>query len=250
MLDKLAAAGSSSACPPVAAALRLQAAMHSVIGFVAHQDWCREHSIAEAPGLLQQVQRTLALLPNPSAPGDSSSSSSSSSAGSVAAVVAAVVPLQQVLLQLLYKLCSDGAVDVGVLDASRADDSSAVAAMQLLCAYTYLMYAEHTAAAVAAGGAQQQQQRPHGDNIHGMRARDDSSAASAASGSSNSSSSNSRSDSRRGSACSASSKRPVQAGLSPISPVHDALQLIPAAWRQLYLREVLKAAQMEAWTAC
>jgi hypothetical protein len=34
----------------------------------------------------------------------------------------------------------------------------------------------------------------------------------------------------------------VQVGLLPISPVHEQLQLLPAAWRQLYLQEVQKAA--------
>jgi hypothetical protein len=241
MLDKLAADSSSSACQPVAAALRLQAAVHSAITVTAQLERCCAQGIAAtaaAPALLQQLQRALALLPDTPAPAVGSSSSSSS-AGSVAAVVNAVVPLQQSLLQLQYQLWSDGAVDVGVLDALLASDSSAAAAMQLLCAYTYLMYDQHTAAAAAAAGTQQRrQQRQDGDTTHGMRPRGDSSADAVVSGSSRSSSSSSSTSS---SACSASFKRPVQLRLLPISPVHERLQLLPAASRQLYLQAVQRA---------
>jgi hypothetical protein len=246
MLDKLAAASSSgdSASQPVAAALRLQAAMHSAIGFIAQQDRCNEHVvpfIAEAPALLPQVQRALALLPDTSAPGDSGSSSSSSaggssSAGSVATILAAVVPLQQALLQLIYDWRSDVSVhvDVVVRDALLASDSLAEAAMQLLCAYTYVIYDKHTAAAAAAAAGAQQQQLGVAF-IDGLPPRGDSSADAAVSGSSSSS--------RSSSACSTLFKRPVQIGLLPISPVHKQLQLLPAVWRQLYLQEAQKAAQ-------
>jgi hypothetical protein len=209
--------------------------MHTAIGFIA-----------------KQVQQTVVLQPDSSAPGDSSSSSSSAGIGASggipvvhAAAAEALVPLQQRLLQLLDRMQYVGSARTGELaqlhEALLVSDSFAEAAMQLLCACTHVMYDEHAAAAAAAGAQQWQQQQLGGDLIHGMRPRGDSSADADASGSS-SSSSNSSSNSRSSSACSTSFKRPVQARLLPISPVHERLQLLPAAWRQLYLQEVQKAA--------
>jgi hypothetical protein len=257
MLDKVSAdSSSSSAWQPVAAALRLQAVMHTAIHLTAHQDRCREHVIAfiaEAPRLLQQVQRTLALAPDTSASGGSSSSSSSSagSAASMAAVAVAVGPLQQVLLQLPYELWYAGSADIDGLDALLASDSSAEAAMQLLCAYTHLMCNEHTAAAAGAPQNQrQQQQQLAGDVMLAMGLGRDSRTDAAVSGSSSSSNSSSvssssnssNSRSRSSSACATSFRRPVQAGLLSISPVHQRLQRLPAAWRQLYLQGVQQTA--------
>jgi hypothetical protein len=242
MLDKLDAASSSSACKPVAATLRLQAAVCSAIGFIAQQYQGFEHAIAcitVAPGLLQQVQRALALLSDTSAPGDFSSIYAGILGSNGASVVlASAVQLQQSLLQLLWDMWSAGSADVGVLDAVLGSDSLAEAAMQLVCAYTSLMYDEHTAAAAPASGQQGQQQQVGGNFVHGIRAQGDSSAAAAAAASASSSSSSIRSSS----ACAASCKRPVQVGLLPISPMHERLQLLPAACRQLCLQEVQKAA--------
>jgi hypothetical protein len=257
LLDKLAASSSSSSSSVgmlVAAALHLQAVMYSAIDFVAQQDRCHEHArmfIAAAPALLQQVQRAVALLPGTPAPGDSSSGSSSS-AGSVAAVVVStvlsfVVALQQALLQLLYTMRYADSAHTGVQDSSSAallaSDSLAEAAMQLLCAYTCLMYDQHTAAAAAAAGAHERQQQPLGGDLrHGLRPEGDTVACSAYAavfGSGSGSSSSSRSSN----ACSASFKRPVQIGLLPINPVHERLQLLPAAVRQVCVQQVQKAAK-------
>jgi hypothetical protein len=93
---------------------------------------------------------------------------------------------------------------------------------------------DHHTSAAAAGA----QQRLDGAFVHGLRHSGGSSADVAVSGSSSGSSSSNRSDVLSGSACSTSFKRPVQAHLLSISPVHERLQLLPADWRQLYLQEV------------
>jgi hypothetical protein len=265
MLDKLAAASSSSACMQVVAALHLQVYTHLAILSLAQQNRSHEKGtmfIAEAPGLLQQVQRIFALVADTSAAGDSSSSSSSaagssssaagssSSAGSAATVFAAVVPLQLNLLLLLDELWFADSADAGVLEALNASDSLAEAAMQLLCAYTYSVY-DYTSITAAAGTQQRQQQRQQqrlaGDFMQGMQPRGDSSADAALSGSSSSSSSSSSTSNIRScSTCSTSFRRPVQASLLPISPVHERLQLLPVACRQLYLQEVQMAAPNES----
>jgi hypothetical protein len=193
----------------------------------------------------------IASLPDTSAPGDGSNSSSS--AGSVAwvdsspqsdtsVVLTPVVQLQQDLLQLLYRMRPAGSADAAVLDAVLASDSSAEAALQLLCAYTHLMYDEHTAAAAAAAGAQQRQQRRLGGDLHGLRPGGASSSTAAVPSSSSGNSSSGNSSIRRSSACAPSFRWPVQAGVLPISPVHEQLELPPAAWQQQYLQAVQKAA--------
>jgi hypothetical protein len=139
-------------------------------------------------------------------------------------LAAAVVRMQQSLLRLAGDV--EIAAEQDMVQQMLAGSSIAEAALQLLCAYTHVLYEQHVTgqAARQQGSMQQQQQQ--------QCAGDTSSTAASSSSGSTAAASNASSSYQ------VSCRRVLQCRRLPITPVHERLKLLPAAGKQLYLQAV------------
>jgi hypothetical protein len=224
-------ASSIIAIRAVAVLLKLHVCLAYAAGFLkedcngmlaSHSEVLLPRFIRFAAPLAQLVQQCAAMLP-----------AAADQGLVVLQVAASVFDLQQELASLaaqrIYVADSSEAYVLLMRAYDRVLPSNHIASgcLQLLWAYTHVLYEQHLAAAGAARGDQlQQQQEPVMQQPAGSR----SSANAAASTSGGSSSTSSGSSSR--------ARRAVHAELFEIVPLHWRMKLFPAAGRQLYLQTV------------